>query len=198
MKQFVAPVLCFSLLFTGVLFLLRGSSIEAPALARLGRLPETRLESSTGAELKSSDLHGNVVLWNFFFTACEGPCPKLQAEMLKLQEQLKRTANVKLVSVSVDYETDTPATMKAYAEKLGADLRTWEFVRIQSPALESLATDGFKLGIDPGNLIHSTRIVLVDPTGEVRGLYDSTEPEKLGRLVADAKRLSASWSPTNS
>ena len=188
MKQFVAPILCFSLVFTGVLLLLRKNEVPDP-LPRYGRLPEVILEHSSGAAFRPSQLNGTVSLWSFFFTSCEGPCPKLQAEMLKLQRRLKRTQNVQLVSVSVDHETDTPERLRAYAEKLGARPENWSFLRAEETPLRSLAIQGFQVGVDPGNLIHSNRIALVDSTGEVRGLYDSTEEQKMEKLVEDTKRL---------
>jgi protein SCO1/2 len=67
-------------------------------------------------------LHGKVVVINVFFTSCQGSCPVMMATFASLQEWLgeRLGTEVRLLSVSVDPQTDTPAKLKAYAERLKA------------------------------------------------------------------------------
>ena len=37
--------------------------------------------------------------------------------------------------------------------------------------------------------VHSTRMVLVDRHGQIRGYYDATEPEAITKLLADTNHL---------
>lgn len=41
----------------------------------------------------------------------------------------------------------------------------------------------------PGPILHSTRFVLIDPQGRIRGYYDAFEEEDLDRLVRDARAV---------
>jgi protein SCO1/2 len=82
------------------------------------------LVSQDGEEMRlySDLLRDKVVVINAFFTSCKGSCPLVMATFASLQEWLgeRLGKQVHLLSVSVDPETDTPAKLKAYAERLKA------------------------------------------------------------------------------
>lgn len=68
------------------------------------------------------------VLVNFVFTSCSAICPVMTAAFAKLQERLGPDRDrVRLVSVSIDPEHDTPARLREYARRFhaGAD---WHFL----------------------------------------------------------------------
>jgi protein SCO1/2 len=68
------------------------------------------------------------VLVNFVFTSCNAICPVMTATFAQLQERLgERRGQVRLVSVSIDPEQDTPARLREYAGRFhaGAD---WHFL----------------------------------------------------------------------
>ena len=62
--------------------------------------------------------------------------------------------------------------------------------------LYDICIKGFKLPLedDAGTplepITHSTRFVLVDKQGQIRGYYGGIEENELNRLSADAKRIS--------
>jgi protein SCO1/2 len=72
--------------------------------------------------LYSDLLKGKVVLINAFFASCTDSCPKMSATLDALQSRLgdHLGRDVFLLSFSVDPETDTPANLKAYAERFHA------------------------------------------------------------------------------
>jgi protein SCO1/2 len=80
--------------------------------------------SQDGEEMRlySDLLRDKVVVINAFFTSCKGSCPVVMATFASLQDWLgeRLGKQVHLLSVSVDPETDTPAKLKAYAERLKA------------------------------------------------------------------------------
>ena len=58
---------------------------------------------------------------NFIFTTCTTICPVLSATFQQIQEKLGADQKtVRLVSISIDPENDTPAKLKVYAEKFKA------------------------------------------------------------------------------
>ncbi len=130
---------------------------------------------------------------DFIYTTCPGPCPMISSRMSELQKPLEKT-EVHLVSFSVDPEKDTPAILRSYAERLQADPGRWDFLTGPKSAIYKLSHDGFKLAVSDGSdaqgiPVHSTRMVLVDRHGAIRGYYDATEPEAVTKLVADTNHL---------
>ena len=115
-------------------------------------------------------------------------------EMRKLQETLP--ANVRLVSFTVDPTRDTTKVLADYAAEHGANRDRWLFLTGDKQALYDICIKGFKLPLedDAGTplepITHSTRFVLVDGQGQIRGYYSGTEAQELNRLAADAKKLS--------
>ena len=53
---------------------------------------------------------------NFIYTSCEGICPPMGAHFAKLEKELKKRKikDVRLISISLDPEQDTPAKLKTW------------------------------------------------------------------------------------
>jgi protein SCO1/2 len=140
----------------------------------------------------SEQLTGKIWIADFIFTTCPGPCPIISTRMSELQKPLAKS-DVHLVSFSVDPEKDTPEVLRRYAEKLKAEPARWDFLTGSKQAIYNLSKDGFKLAVsdDPEARIpvHSTRLVLVDRHGIIRGYYDALEPDGVTKVLADANHL---------
>ena len=164
-----------------------------PELTRLYPLPDFSLTDQTEKTVTLADLKGKVWVADFIFTNCGGTCPMMTDKMRKLQEGLP--AEIRLVSITVDPNRDTPKALAAYAAEHGATRERWLFLTGDKQSLYDLCVKGFKLPLDEsggtaaGPIAHSTRFVLVDRQGEIRGYYSGTEEQDLMRLGADAKRL---------
>jgi protein SCO1/2 len=96
---------------------------------------------------------------------------------------------IQLVSFTVDPEHDTPEVLNAYSKAFKASPGVWHFLTGARADLNHLAKDVFKLGVVDGSLEHSTRFVLVDRSGQIRGYYLTSEPEAIPRLIDDARGL---------
>ncbi len=86
-------------------------------------IPDIKLTDSNGrAVALRSLLDGKEpVILNFIFTTCTTICPVMSSTFEQVQEQLgSRRNRVRLVSVSIDPENDTPAKLKAYAHRYNA------------------------------------------------------------------------------
>lgn len=99
------------------------------------------------------------------------------------------STGIKLVSFTVDPDRDTPPVLFEYGRHFDARYGTWYFLTGPKPVLQTLSRDAFKLGDVDDSLQHSTRFVLVDRAGQIRGYYLSSEPKIVEQLVADAKAL---------
>ncbi len=158
-------------------------------LERYRALPEFALTDQDGARVTLDDLKGKVWLADFVYTTCPGPCPIISAHMGRLDRALPPDARI--VSFSTDPENDTPTVLKAYAKRFGATDR-WTFLTGPKEQVYDLIEHGFMLPIAApagAQVIHSTRIMLVDKTGSVRGFYDGTTSEPDARILADVRRL---------
>ena len=112
--------------------------------------------------------------------------------MSELQKPLENT-DVHLVSFTVDPEKDTPEVLRGYAEKLHAQPKRWDFLTGPKAAIYDLSRNGFKLAAsdseEDGIPVHSTRMILVDRHGEIRGYYEATAPDAVTKLLADTSHL---------
>ena len=163
----------------------------------LAVLPEFTMSSvgpSGTARFGRSDLKGKVWIANFVFTRCSGPCPLLSERLAALGKELP--TSVGLLTVSVDSEGDTPERLRAYARRYGADPARWVFLRGTPAETYRLLYAGFRLplSMDPSapderRAAHSTRFVLIDRDGAIRGYYDGLSDLDNTTLARDARRF---------
>ncbi|PYK42120.1 MAG: hypothetical protein DME60_00105 [Verrucomicrobia bacterium] len=180
----------------GLLLWLRQVEVNAlrqRAVPSYGMVPPFQLVNQNGQPFGSAQLNGKIWIADFIFTSCRGPCPLISTRMSELQKPLEKT-DVHLVSFSVDPETDTPEVLRGYAEKLHAEPKRWDFLTGPKSAIYKLSHDGFKLAISDGSdaegiPVHSTRMVLVDRQGQIRGYYEGTEADAMTKLLADTNHL---------
>jgi protein SCO1/2 len=184
------------LVTAGMLFWLRQVQVNHLSnrpLPEYGTVPKFELVNQDAQAFGSEQLAGKIWIADFIFTSCPGPCPIISTRMSELQRPLEKS-DVHLVSVSVDPEKDTPEVLRAYAEKLHVQPKRWDFLTGSRAMIYSLSRDGFKLGISDGNEeagmpVHSTRVVLVDRRGTIRGYYDALAPDAVTKLLADTNHL---------
>jgi cytochrome oxidase Cu insertion factor (SCO1/SenC/PrrC family) len=197
--RIVGPLLAIGgpLFFVGVLFWLKNRpEVE---LSRYGAVPSFSLTERSGRIITNADLAGKIWIADFIFTTCPGPCPIISANMARLQGELASDPHVQLVSFTVDPRDDTPAVLAAYAEAHGADPQRWWFLTGPEAPLYDLIQKGFFQSVQdnhgqvlqPGQFLvtHSTRMVLVDPAGFIRGFYDGLGQDNDEALLAGVRQL---------
>jgi cytochrome oxidase Cu insertion factor (SCO1/SenC/PrrC family) len=176
----------------------------AADLPILGVLPEFNLTDQRGAASGLRQLRDKVWIGNFVFTRCQATCPRQTAELTKLQEKLRKHAawdDIRLVSISVDPEHDTPEVLANYARTAEADPEHWKFLTGSREKIWELSRNGFKLpvGENPKNadmpLFHSPKFVLVDFYGRIRGFHDGLSAEGIAELSRDIDRVFAERLP---
>jgi protein SCO1/2 len=153
------------------------------------RVPPFSLTERSGRPLGLVDLQNKVWIADFIFTTCPGPCPRMSAQMASLQRALEGKEEVRLVSITVDPETDTPEVLTQYADRYQAKNDYWYFLTGDTATIHRLARDGFRVGGVEDLMTHSTRFILVDRGAQVRGYYDSDEEESLNKLLLDVQKL---------
>ena len=180
----------------GLLLWLRNVEVVAlrqRTVSSYGTVPPFQLVNQNGQAFGSAQLAGKIWIADFIYTTCPGPCPMISSRMSELQKPLEKT-DVHLVSFSVDPEKDTPEVLRGYAEKLQAEPVRWDFLTGPKSTIYKLSHDGFKLAVSDGSdaegiPVHSTRMVLVDRHGQIRGYYDAAEADAMTKLLADTNHL---------
>ena len=184
------------LITLGLLLWLRQLEVNAlrqRTVSSYGSVPAFQLVNQNGQPFGSGQLAGKIWIADFIYTTCPGPCPMISSRMSELQKPLEKT-DVHLVSFSVDPDKDTPQVLRSYAEKWQAEPGRWDFLTGPKSAIYKLSHDSFKLAVSDGSdaqgiPVHSTRMVLVDRHGQIRGYYDATEADAVTKLVADTNHL---------
>jgi protein SCO1/2 len=100
------------------------------------------------------------VMLNFIFTTCGAICPVMSKVFSDVPAQLGAEATkLRMISISIDPENDTPAQLKLYAKTYGANAR-WKFltgsvedVKAVQRAFNSYRGD--KMSHEPLTLLHS-------------------------------------------
>lgn len=161
----------------------------------LGQVLDFTLVNRDGRTVRRADLLGAPWIADFIFTRCGASCPMMSLRMARLERELPRDLGVRFVSFSVDPEHDTPKVLQEYAESFGAPGR-WLFLTGGKQEIYRLSKEGFKLAVDdtmPVNedepILHSTRFVLVDGEGRIRGYYEAFDEEAVKKLMRDLEAL---------
>jgi protein SCO1/2 len=162
----------------------------------LGEVPEFVLMGTDGSPWRRADLDGRPWAVEFIFTTCGGTCPKMSAEMARIQRGMSEDLEATLVSITVDPGHDTPEVLREYAARYDARPERWVFLTGEPQEIYRLAQEGFHLAAGPlpeefdpevheGPFLHSRRVALVDGRGRVRGYYDGTDAIEMDRLARD-------------
>jgi len=163
----------------------------------LSTVPDFTLTERNGQPFSLNELRGHIWVADFIFTNCAGTCPIMTTAMTEiLQTALaEKLDDVKLVSITVDPERDTPEVLQRFANGYGALKDRWYFLTGDGAAIQQLANKGFLLSAATSGgpmeepIIHSNRFVLVDRQGRIRGYYDGTEEDSVAQLLKDLKKL---------
>jgi protein SCO1/2 len=111
----------------------------------LARVPPFVLVERSGKEMTLGDLSGKVWIADFIWTRCPDVCPLISAVMARIQAHFKDEPDLRLVSISVDPEHDTPPVLSRYAAQFGADPDRWLFLTGDKKSIHTLVREGFKL-----------------------------------------------------
>jgi protein SCO1/2 len=191
-----ATLILIPLLTLVLLLWLRNIEVKAlrqRTISSYGTVPTFQLTNQNGQPFGSAQLGGKIWIADFIYTTCPGPCPMISSRMSDLQKPLEKT-DVHLVSFTVDPAKDTPEVLRGYAEKLQAQPGRWDFLTGPQSAIYDISRNGFKLAVSDGSEeaglpVHSTRMILVDRHGAIRGYYDAAEPDAMTKLLADTNHL---------
>jgi protein SCO1/2 len=157
------------------------------ALVRTRPVPDFELIDQAGEPVSLESLGDRVLLIDFIYTSCPGPCPVQTANQVALQREIPEAlrSKVHFVSISLDPGTDDPEALRRYARERGADLTSWSFLTGPREAVAEVV-QGFGVGSlrqEDGTIDH-TLITFLVRDGVVLEHYSGLEGRD-GKLLAD-------------
>jgi protein SCO1/2 len=178
---------------TAVLLLLAAAQLQAQAPAAQPSLQaaaqsyfgDTVLLDQDGREHRFyTDLvRGRIVIMDFIYTRCVGPCPILSSTFARLQARLgdRLGKDVFLLSFSVDPTYDTPARLKEYADRFHAR-PGWLFLTGSRENAEAVLR---RLGqwVESPEQHQTLYIVGNEPTGLWKKAFGLAKPEDLFPVI---------------
>jgi protein SCO1/2 len=162
--------------------------------AKLHRIGEFSLLDQTGQAFTRAELAGKIHVANFFFTTCPSVCPKMTANLMRVQDAFLDDDRVLMLSYSVASKVDTVEVLATYAQRHGIETTRWHLLTGDRDQIYALARQSYfvekSLGqTKPNEFIHTENVVLVDGEGRLRGIYNATLPLEVERMIADIRVL---------
>lgn len=163
--------------------------------------PDFRLVDQAGRPFDSAELRGRIVLLDFIFTTCHGPCPAQTQTHVQVQRALSAPARARswFVSITIDPEHDDAEALRAYADRHGVDLSDWSFLTGEPEEVKRIVR-AWAVGTQPaedGQFDHTLVTYLVDERGRIVRRYrgEDHDPQI---VVSDIEALAGSGPPKTS
>lgn len=142
------------------------------------KVPEFSFTDQNGNIITNKDYEGKVYLVEFFFTTCPTICPRMNSNLIQIQNNFEGIDNFGVASFTINPNYDTPEVLKAYAEKYGITNPNWHLMTGEQNAIYKLANEGFNLYTAEdesveGGFEHSGNFALIDKNGFIRSRFDS-------------------------
>jgi len=142
-------------------------------LLKFEKVPAFEFTDQNNKLVGNSNFENKVYVVEFFFTSCPTICPRMNENMVKIQNEFFGNPSFAIASVSIDPERDSPEVLKAYAKEKGATLKNWYFLTGDKDDVYTFSNDGFKLYAGEnkdveGGFEHSGLFALIDKEGYIR------------------------------
>ncbi|MFV0415263.1 MAG: SCO family protein [Chthoniobacterales bacterium] len=142
-------------------------------------LPDFKMQDQLARPVSPETFAGKDLLLTFIFTRCAVPdfCPRISGNFAEIEKAILADADlsdqVKLLSISIDPEFDTPAVLKEYAEtfsKGGADM--WYFATGDEEQANALKR-AFSVYAESANgtIDHGLATAWIAPNGEIKQIW---------------------------
>lgn len=154
------------------------------------KIADFSLINQNGETITQNDYKDKIYVADFFFTTCQTICPIMTNNMAKIQKELINDTDVLLLSHSVTPEIDSVAQLKRYALEKGVNDAKWNLVTGDKKQIYELARKSYLAVKDfgdggPFDMIHTENFMLIDKKRQIRGFYDGTNADDIGRLLSD-------------
>jgi protein SCO1/2 len=150
-----------------------GSTEENNKLVKIGPVPKFELVNQDNVKITNDTYKGKVYVLEFFFATCPSICPKMNANMVTIQNAFFGNPNFGIASITIDPLHDTPAVLKEHAKVVGVKSSNWNFLTGNKDYIYNLSNKGFNIYVGEnhkvaGGFEHSGLFALIDKKGNIR------------------------------
>ena len=145
------------------------------------KVPDFSFTDQNGKTITNKHYLGKVYVVEFFFTTCPTICPKMNRNLVQLQNAFNDFENFGVASFTINPDYDTPEVLKAYAERYGVRNPNWHLMTGDQDEIYELANSGFPLYVAKddeaeGGFEHSGHFALIDKEGYIRSRVVNGNP----------------------
>lgn len=160
------------------------------------KVREFRLVNQAGDTVGFPSPEHRITVVNFFYTNCTRGCKTGQLEMKRVLHAFEKNPLIRFISVSLDPARDTPEVLREYGRSVGAVPGKWDLLTGDQEQIFRMARRDFLLDVvrdseHPGEVLHSSSILLIDPQQRIRGMYDPVRKQSVDLLIDETKVLVA-------
>jgi protein SCO1 len=150
-------------------------------------LPDVPLIDQDQKPFRLTRFRGHTLVLTFSFTRCPLPdyCPLMMKHFAAIEQQTAKMPALKpvrLLTITIDPEYDTPAILRAYGEKHATGdgpsrkFSRWSLATGTTTDVKTLAAFfGLDYFQEQERIIHSLRTAIVDPSGRVFKVFEGNE-----------------------
>lgn len=166
---------------------------EIDGQMRYDQIPDFAFIGQDSNLVTNATFAGKAYVADFFFTSCPTICPIMTWNMLRIYERFQDSAELLLLSHTIDPKRDSVGRLEQYARNLGVNPDKWFFVTGNKDELYGIADDYFNIVIEdptlPDGFDHSGRFILVDPQGHIRAYCQGTDSLEVEKFIKDIEIL---------
>lgn len=145
------------------------------------KVPDFSFIDQNRDTITNKDYLGKVYVVEFFFTTCPTICPRMNRNLVQIQNAFKDFQNFGVASFTINPDFDTPEVLKDYAERYGITNPNWHLMTGDQEEIYDLANKGFPLYVAQdtdieGGFEHSGHFALIDKEGFIRTRIENGNP----------------------
>ena len=141
------------------------------------KVPPFEFVNQDGDTITNQDYEGKVYVAEFFFTTCPTICPRMNRNLVQIQNTFEDFENFGVASFTINPEYDSPKVLKEYADTYEIKNPNWHLMTGDQDEIDALANVGVNIyaGENPeveGGFEHSGNFALIDKNGFIRSRKD--------------------------
>ena len=157
-------------------------------------IADWKLTDQNGNTISQNDFKDKIYVADFFFTTCEGICPKMSNQLERVAQLFKSNDHIQFLSHTVKPQEDSISVLKEYALEHNADDKQWHFVTGDKKVIYELARKSYLSSVTEGNggpddFVHTQFFTLIDTEKRIRGFYDGTDSTDVNKMIDDIYTL---------
>ena len=150
-------------------------------------VPDFTLTNQNGKKISLGQYRGKALLLTFIYTRCPLPdyCPLMSSNFAQIDKTLQQEpallAKTHLLSISFDWQHDTPAVLRsygaAYTEKYSDEkFEHWEFASGSADEVNAIAKFfGLQYEAKSDQIVHLLVTAIISPDGKIARIYSGND-----------------------